>query len=235
MNTKDLIQLNNKKREQLTIDNSEYYGDMLVYIRTNFNKSERYTEEVLLEMLEHLLQAQSEGKTARDVFGEDPKAYCQEIIEEIPSEKKTNRVPFVFYIVMNLAGIVSLTAGIVGIVLYYFFDLGSGIISFPVGSGVLIVLIDLVLLSLFIFVIFKWVKNSTFKEKQPKKWVEFLQLWFLSALFIGLTLIVLRFMPDIGASYSIPFPVIILAGAVLYIMSFIMNKRMRLIRGTSRH
>lgn len=82
MNTKDLIQLNNEKREQLTEKNSEYYGDMLVYIRTNFNKSERYTEEVLLELLEHLLQAQEEGRTAKEVFGEDPKAYCNDIIGE---------------------------------------------------------------------------------------------------------------------------------------------------------
>ncbi|QKY71189.1 DUF1129 family protein [Lentibacillus sp. CBA3610] len=229
MNTKDLIQLNNEKREQLTEENEKYYGDMLVYIRMNLNKSERYTEEVLLEMLEHLLQAQAEGKTARDVFGEDPKTYCQDIIEEIPSEKKTNRLPFILFIMMRLISIVGLTAGIVGFALYYFFDLGSGNISFPVVSGTLIVLIDLLLLGLFLFILSKWIKSSTFKEKQPKKWVEFLQLWLLCTLFISLTLIVLRFMPDFGSVFHISFPVFILFGAVLYIISFVMNKKMRLI------
>lgn len=229
MNTKDLIQLNNEKREQLTGTNKEYYGDMLVYIRTNFNKSERYTEEVLLELLEHLLQAQAEGRTARDVFGDDPKGYCQEVIGEIPSEKKTNRLSFILYIVMNLIGHVSLTVGIVGLALYYFFNLGNGNISFPLGSGIVIILIDLFLLALFVLIIFKRIKSSTFKNKQPKKWIEFLQLWVLCTLFIGLTLLAPWFMPDFGANMHISFPVFILAGAVFYIVSFVMNKKMRLI------
>ncbi len=168
MNTKDLIQLNNEKREQLTEKNSEYYGDMLVYIRTNFNKSERYTEEVLLELLEHLLQAQEEGRTAKEVFGEDPKAYCNDIIGEIPAEKKTNRLTFVFYIVMNLIGVVGITVGVVGFALHYFFDLGSGNISIPLGSGILIIVTDLLLLWLFITIILKWIQSSTFKENNQK-------------------------------------------------------------------
>ncbi|MFD2760102.1 DUF1129 family protein [Lentibacillus juripiscarius] len=230
MNTKDLIQLNNEKREQLTEKNSEYYGDMLVYIRTNFNKSERYTEEVLLELLEHLLQAQEEGRTAKEVFGEDPKAYCNDIIGEIPAEKKTNRLTFVFYIVMNLIGVVGITVGVVGFALHYFFDLGSGNISIPLGSGILIIVTDLLLLWLFITIILKWIQSSTFKEKQPKKWVEFLQLWIICALFIGLTLLVPRFMPDYGSVFHMSFPTVILIGAVLYIISFAMNKRMRIIK-----
>ncbi|MFD1361985.1 DUF1129 family protein [Lentibacillus salinarum] len=229
MNTKDLIQLNNEKREQLTEENKEYYGDMLVYIRTNFNKSERYTEEVLLELLDHLLQAQADGRTAKEVFGDDPQAYCNDIIGEIPAEKKTNRLSFVLYIILRLAGVVSLTAGVVGLILHYVFNLGSGIIDIPLGSGILITLIDLLLLLGLIIFIFKWIKDSTFKEKQPKKWVEFLQLWLLFFLFIGLTALLPRFMPDIGVVMHIPFPAFLLFGAVLYSVSFIMNKKMRLI------
>ena len=37
-------------------------------------------EELLLEILDHLLEAQEDGKTAHDIFGEDLKAYCDELI-----------------------------------------------------------------------------------------------------------------------------------------------------------
>lgn len=228
MNAKDIIKLNNEMREQLTEENSEYYGDMLVYIRTNFNKSERYTEEVLLELLEHLLGAQQEGRTAREVFGEDLKAYCNEIIGEIPAEKKTNRLSFIIYIVLNLAGVVGLTVGLIGYVLHHFFSFGSGSISFPVGTGMLIILIDLLLLLLFIFIILKWIKRSTFKKKQQRKWVEFLQLWIICFLFIGLTLVGPQFLPDIGSNFHISFVVIALFGALIYLTSFVINKKFRI-------
>ncbi|SFB04499.1 Protein of unknown function [Lentibacillus halodurans] len=229
MNTKDLIQLNNEKRNQLTEENNKYYGDMLVYIRTNFNKSERYTEEVLLELLEHLLQAQAAGRSAKEVFGDDPKTYCDDIVGEIPSENKSNRITFALYIVLNLIGTVGLTVGFVGFILHSLFELGNGNMAFPVGSGMLIIFIDLLLLALFIFMIFKWIKGSTFNEKRPKKWIEFLWLWALSTLFIGLTMLVLRIMPDIGTDFHVSFPAIILIAGIVYLISFIMNKKMRII------
>ena len=37
-------------------------------------------EELLLEILDHLLEAQEDGKTAHNIFGEDLKAYCDELI-----------------------------------------------------------------------------------------------------------------------------------------------------------
>ena len=38
-------------------------------------------EELLLEILDRLLEAQEDGKTAHDIFGEDLKAYCDELIK----------------------------------------------------------------------------------------------------------------------------------------------------------
>ncbi|WP_339288736.1 DUF1129 family protein [Ureibacillus sp. FSL K6-0786] len=73
VSVKELIRQNNEKRKQLTPENQQYYENLLVYIRANLSRNERATEEVLLEMLEHLLEAQKEGKTASEVFGKNPK------------------------------------------------------------------------------------------------------------------------------------------------------------------
>ncbi|HDR4761175.1 TPA: hypothetical protein ACQ75Q_000675 [Bacillus thuringiensis] len=58
MNAQDMIELNNKKREFLTSENEAAYGDMLVYLRIS-NVPEQQMEELLLEILDHLIEAQT--------------------------------------------------------------------------------------------------------------------------------------------------------------------------------
>ena len=73
MNVKEMVELNNQRRKLLTKENLKYYEDMLVYIRLSYDKSDQEIEEVLLELLDHLLEAQKEGRTAKEVFGRNPK------------------------------------------------------------------------------------------------------------------------------------------------------------------
>ena len=61
MNAQDMIELNNKKRELLTPENEVAYSDMLVYLRLS-NVPEQQVEELLLEILDHLIEAQTENK-----------------------------------------------------------------------------------------------------------------------------------------------------------------------------
>jgi DNA-binding ferritin-like protein (Dps family) len=80
----NFITLNNEKRKLLTTENEKIYCDMLEYIRISSIMSEQAAEEVLIDVLDHLLDAQAHGKTAYDVFGKDPKAYCDELIDALP-------------------------------------------------------------------------------------------------------------------------------------------------------
>ncbi|ASN07118.1 DUF1129 family protein [Virgibacillus necropolis] len=226
MNSKDIIRENNEKRKLLNEENLAYYQDMLVYIRLNGGKSEQATEEVLLELLEHLIQAQEEGKSAVEIFGDDPKDYSKAIIKEIPNESNTVRIPFIAYIVVQFLAIISLVNGIVGSGMYYFFELGSSTTVVSLGSGFLIVCINLFLLYLFITFVLKWIKRST--DKKPNKWLEFLQLWLISVVMIGTFIAVSYFMPGFGS--EIRFPTIAFAGIgiALYLISYMMNKKLRL-------
>ena len=228
MNSKDIIKLNNDMREKLSEENKGIYEDMLVYIRLNGNKSEQQTEEVLYELLEHLLEAQEEGKTARDVFGNDLRKYCDELIEEIPGEKQSIAIVFGAYIVMYFLGILSTFHGLGGFVLYQFFDVGSIDFTFSIGGGITVVIIDLLILSGFIVVIFKWLKNSTFKDKKPKKWVEFLQLWGICMIFIGAAVIIPIIMPNFGTEVTIPVLSFAVVGILLFLSAFILNRKFRI-------
>lgn len=82
MNAQDMIKLNNKKRELLTPENEVAYSDMLVYLRLS-NVPEQQVEELLLEILDHLIEAQTENKNAYDIFGDDLQSYCDELISAL--------------------------------------------------------------------------------------------------------------------------------------------------------
>ena len=45
---------------------------------------EQQVEELLLEILDHLIEAQTENKNAYDIFGDDLQSYCDELISALP-------------------------------------------------------------------------------------------------------------------------------------------------------
>jgi len=228
LNSKDFIKLNNDMREKLSEENKEIYEDMLVYIRLSGNKSEQQTEEVLFELLEHLLEAQKEGKSARDVFGNDFKKYCDELIAEIPGEERSFALVFGGYIVLYFLGILSTFYGLGNFLIHQFFDVGSSDYTFSIGSGITVVILDLLILSGFIIFVLRWLKNSTFKVKKPNKWVEFLRLWLISMIFIGATVGIPIIMPSFGSEITIPVLSFAIVGIIFFIISFILNKKFRI-------
>src|SRR5699024_5465418 len=94
MNADELIEQINKRQEDLIKENKKYYEDILIYVRLSFDKSEQETEEILSEILDHILLAQEEGRSAVDVFGANPKEYLHELIGELPKmvPKKWSRM-----------------------------------------------------------------------------------------------------------------------------------------------
>ncbi|MFD3261477.1 DUF1129 family protein [Paenibacillus lentus] len=85
MKIKQMVEENNRLRAQLTTENEEYFGNMVSYLRSS-RIAQGKAEELLLETAQHLLEAQQHGKTAREVFGEDPEQYFQELVENLPKQ-----------------------------------------------------------------------------------------------------------------------------------------------------
>lgn len=229
MNAKELIALNNEKRKELTEENEQYYDDMLIYIRLSSGKSEQQTEEILVELLDHVLQAQTEGRTAKDVFGDDPEAYCKELIEEIPKETRKRQIRFSIYIILQFLGIIIFFNGIIRSGLYYFFNLGSETTTFFIGTLFVNSIISIGILYVSIAIIFKWLKSGLFRSsKKSTKWIEFLQLWGICCLHIGVFVAVIYFMPEFGAVIDVRNLrnlVLIPVGVLLYVPSYLFKNR----------
>jgi len=86
MDTTEKIALNNAYQKELNKENAKYYEDLLTYIRSNaLFKSEAQTEEVLLDIVQDILDAQREGVNAEAYFGTNPQETADEILQTIPN------------------------------------------------------------------------------------------------------------------------------------------------------
>ncbi|MBO0467884.1 DUF1129 family protein [Enterococcus plantarum] len=102
MNTEELVEQNNQLRKQLNPENKTYYEEILVYIRVNINKKEKQTEELLLEMLQDILNAQKNGTSAQVFFGKNPKEISDAILAELPNNSSKDLIKFVMMVFILL-------------------------------------------------------------------------------------------------------------------------------------
>ncbi|MFJ5769380.1 DUF1129 family protein [Psychrobacillus sp. NPDC093180] len=221
MKASELIAQNNQKRDLLTEENEKYYSNLLLYIRTKLSLSEQQSEEVLMEMLDHLLEGQKDGKTARDIFGDDPKSYADEIISHLPEEEKKNSLKLVSQVAVNLLGWFLVIRSIALLIIGQMQEVDSRVFIIP--SFIILVLIAL-MVSVGVKVIFSLIHQSLFDEKSSDK-----KLMVKAGLFgAGGFLIIMvasYFIKDFGPSFEFPWIASLGVGAVLVLISWIMKGR----------
>ncbi|EDL64172.1 DUF1129 family protein [Bacillus sp. SG-1] len=161
MTAKEMIEINNVRREKLNEENKKYYEDMLLYIRMS-NVSEKEGEELLLEILEHLLEAQENGQSAEDVFGTKPKQYCDELLKGLPKESLKDKVMMYLYITASGMS-------------WYFLVTGIFSLFFPDNNGVSLtpIIASILFMGIVVLLLLKLMKWTTYKKKS--------NIWLLSA------------------------------------------------------
>ena len=88
---KALKKENNELEKQLSKEIEDIQTDMVVYIRSA-NISELDQERVRRDITQMLIDGEARGESAADVIGGDYKAFCDEIIAEIPKLSRAKRV-----------------------------------------------------------------------------------------------------------------------------------------------
>lgn len=223
MNAQDLIKENNEKRELLHVPNKVYYEQLLVYIRTKLSLSEQKTEEVLMDMLDHLLEAQADGKSATDVFGDDPKAYADDVIEQIPDEEKRDMVKFWGRMAFQLIAYYFIARGVILFALDYFGEspdtqiyLLPSLIQLAVMIGVIWVAVRLLMRQL---------NKSAFNEEtKTSRWKEFAGAGAVGGLGFAIIAVVNWVLPYFGPSMDFPPASSIGIGAVLLLVSWVLKR-----------
>ncbi|MCR6785748.1 MULTISPECIES: DUF1129 domain-containing protein [Bacillus cereus group] len=161
MNAQDMIELNNKKRELLTSENEIAYGDMLVYLRLS-NVPEHQVEELLLEILDHLIEAQAENKNAYDIFGNDLQSYCDELIAALPAQTKLEKTSLIGFVISLLLAI-QFGMDTLASLFIFLFEKDADIISPPFSIPGTTLSISLIVLG--ILLILYLLKRYSFNKK----------------------------------------------------------------------
>lgn len=214
--TKTLIKQNNERRKLLNEENKVYYENLMVYIRTSPFKDDKATEEVLMELLEHLLSAQEDGKTAENVFGKAPKELADEIIAGLPKEKPSKTVIFIVEIVVQFLGMFIAVTGIATIIK------GEPKII-HIGSASLLAAVQIVGILLLIVVLLKLLKSDAFKQNPKSK--KMFWSWALgSGVFILVVLIFGVWMEPFGPAIEVSKYTQLIAGGVLILAAFGLKK-----------
>ncbi|MDM5333284.1 DUF1129 family protein [Ureibacillus composti] len=216
LTVKDIVRQNNEKRKLLTLENEIYYENMLVYIRTNAFRDEKATEEVLLEMLDHLLDAQAEGKTAEEVFGKSPKELAEEIITSLPKESFKSLAEFTIETVLNLFGWFLVVWGIWPLI-------NKKEQTIHLGSLSLSALLLVASLVVLLYLIFAVIRNHAFSDQRKKKIMTWGLGFFVWILFVAG--FALNFLIDpIGPSVEISFYTAFGLGCFFILATYVLKK-----------
>ncbi|EPS48693.1 hypothetical protein CFSAN002368_20081 [Clostridium botulinum A1 str. CFSAN002368] len=85
-NIKELVKLTNKLSETLNDINHETFTNITCYLRAS-SLSERQCEESIHEILDMFLTAENNNESIENIIGNDPKEFCDEIIESYATKK----------------------------------------------------------------------------------------------------------------------------------------------------
>lgn len=212
---KKIIAENNEKREILSTDNKAYFEDFLTYTRSNFLKDDRAREEVLLEMLDHLLLAEKDGKSAETVFGQNPKELADDVIENLPTEPFKYVFAFGLELIATLLACYTIVVGIMDMIT-------AQAKTIYLGNAIIMVGILLATLAVLIYVIFYYLKKESFEKTKSKA----LYVYSILILLVGSfsPILLMKTLPHIGQEIELGRYGMFSIGCLLMLVTFLMKK-----------
>lgn len=219
-----LVEENNEKRNQLNKENKKIYEDMMVYIRLSFNKSDQETEEVLMELLDHLLVLQAEGRDSSELFGSDPRQYAKDIVGELPHTVPKEMMALFVMGICYFLGVYMLSTGVIRTILSYGFQQMEPMKSYSLGTTAIIIIFGSITLSVVGYSVFRYIKWSCFRDISKIK--EFLVSGFLFAVVPGTVFFAMYYwLPPMGPMLIVPVYWMGVAGAVFLLVAEILRRK----------
>lgn len=224
MKTNELIELNNEKRELLTEENKREYEKVLLYLRLEWRLSNHATEELLNDLLDHLLEAQQNGITAEEFFGHDTEGFVKDLIGELPTESRRNTTALLSILTIMPLGFILVVNGLANLITSFFIepkpvDVGAFVVSY-----ILLITSFLIMLKYVIRYLKKDEMAATGKSSMKKRVLQFIKLYLLSAIVFTLFILPLVFLHT-PFVYDIPWYVSMITGGIILIVMYVISKR----------
>ncbi|EJV55586.1 DUF1129 domain-containing protein [Bacillus cereus] len=180
---KQLVEKNNKLREQLSPENKVYYEDILIYMRTfGFFYEELETERHLMSILQDILEAQKHGESAEEYFGKNPK----EIVDQLTKQFDKPSWKSIFKI-----------SGWIFLISTFYFIVGSFTAS-SLQVNVFVILLNGIFSVALVYCIFKLLHLSIYIKMQLPKLIKFFVVWIMAMIPFGVFFLIQLFTPKQG-------------------------------------
>lgn len=186
MNTnKDYLDAMNQLKKVLGPADQDYFEKLRGYMgMSSLLKDEKAINQQLYQMHLDFMNAQEDGLSAEEFFGNDPKAMADQLLEEIP---RTSFKTFFQYV------------GIVAVIIWGTRFLSDFSESAPVVINPALYIFDLVLVFSLIVMLFKLIQVSVYRKAADKKfdWLEIIGATLVFIFYIIIYLTSDRFIPVI--------------------------------------
>ncbi|WP_414055895.1 DUF1129 family protein [Macrococcus equi] len=217
MKTEDIIEQNNLKRKELTPENLKVYEEVLMYIRCDLSLSESVTEVTLMDLLDHLLEAQMHDVTTEEFFGNDPEQFAKDLVAEIPKESKRNMWMFTTSMFCLLFAIFRAISGLADIIVVYVLKRKN---VTDIGGELIGNLLTSIFICIIIFGIFKYLQKTAFidteNETKAQKVKLFFIMWFVMVLPFLVSMFAHRII-HIGPMVEIPWYINLIVALILFV------------------
>lgn len=122
----------------LSKESREFLQNLRLYLFSS-GKKEEETEEIVGELEDHLYEAEKHGKSVQDIIGQSPKAYMDQLADEMPFDYK-NWLVYVPLILLGLICYNILNKAVEGVFTYSLLEGVGDIVITLIGLGLIIVL-----------------------------------------------------------------------------------------------
>ncbi|MGN4457248.1 DUF1129 domain-containing protein [Bacillus cereus group sp. MYBK57-1] len=205
---KQLVEKNNKLREQLSPENKVYYEDILMYMRTfGFFYEELETEQHLMAILQDILEAQKHGESAEEYFGKNPK----EIVNQLTKQFEKPSWNSMFKI-----------SGLIFLISTFYVIVGS-FTAPTLQVNVLVILLNGIFSVALVYGIFKLLHLSIYMKMQLPKLIKFFVVWIMAMIPFGVFFLIRMYTPKqgivkIGAPFDWIAILVILIVSTVYVI-----------------
>ncbi|WP_426448984.1 hypothetical protein ACP26L_29885 [Paenibacillus sp. S-38] len=105
--------------------NQKLFDEMKFYVMSSLSLSDPEAMQVLGELGEHLAEAEARGRSFEEVFGMDPKAYCEELIRELPRRSPVSQFQFYVLVFLLLLPLYVVRQGFSGRIVFDLYEMCS--------------------------------------------------------------------------------------------------------------